>query len=371
MAGYEGYTEEQLKAAARRAVADGNTDSANRLIAAARAAASVSAAVPQERGLGAALFDNIVGSDDGVTSYGEALGTWLNRAGESMTLGTVGDEASAAVSSALTGRSYDDELARFRQNEENMSGAGRLSADLFGAIAPAMTGVGLIRAAPTVGRAMARGVGLGAGAGATQGFMEGEGGLQNRAGSGIVGSLIGGTIGGALPGVGAAGGQIYRAAQGAARNSRVGRQVGEALNVQPATGRVLGRVIGEEDPTAMRAAINQAGPSGMLADASPGAGGSLDAAMRSPTPGAAVARGRVDARAEASSLNVLDALDGGRQGPQIPPIANQRARAAAARPTINPLYERAYNTPINYATPEGQAVESIISRAPVDRKSVV
>ncbi|URC15522.1 hypothetical protein DB2_20 [Octadecabacter Antarctic DB virus 2] len=40
MAGYEGYTEEQLKAAARRAVADGNTDSANRLIAAARAAAS-------------------------------------------------------------------------------------------------------------------------------------------------------------------------------------------------------------------------------------------------------------------------------------------------------------------------------------------
>jgi len=49
MAGYEGYTEEQLKAAARRAVADGNTDSANRLIAAARAAASVSAAVPQEQ----------------------------------------------------------------------------------------------------------------------------------------------------------------------------------------------------------------------------------------------------------------------------------------------------------------------------------
>ena len=329
------------------------------------------ALAPQERGFGAALRDNIIGVDDGVTSPGEALGTWLNRAGESMTLGTVGDEASAAVNAPIrrafgdAGATYESELERFRQNEKNMSGAGRLSADLFGAVAPAMAGVGVVSAAPTLGRGMARGLGLGAGAGATQGFMEGEGGLPNRAGSGVVGGLIGGTIGGALPAVGAAGGQIYRSAQGAARNSRVGRQVGEALNVTPQTGRVLGRVIGEEDPTAMRAALNRAGPSGMLADASPGAGGSLDAAMRSPTPGAALARGRIDARAEASSAGVLDALNGGRFGPQIPPIANQRARAAGARPTINPLYERAYNTEINYSTPEGRVVEGIIKRAPV------
>jgi hypothetical protein len=328
-------------------------------------------AAPQERGFGAALRDNIIGVDDGVTSPGEALGTWLNRAGESMTLGAVGDEVSAAVNAPIqralgnADATYESELARFRQNEENMSGAGQLSADLFGAIAPAALGVGVVSAAPTLGRGMARGLGLGAGAGATQGFMEGEGGMRNRVNSGVVGGLLGGTIGGALPAVGAAGGQIYRSAQGAARNSRVGRQVGEALNVAPQTGRVLGRVIGEEDPTAMRAALNRAGPSGMLADASPGAGGSLDAAMRSPTPGAALARGRVDARAEASSAGVLDALNGGRMGPQIPPLANQAARAAGARPTINPLYERAYNTPINYATPEGQAVEGIISRAPI------
>jgi hypothetical protein len=328
-------------------------------------------AAPQERGFGAALRDNIIGVDDGVTSPGEALGTWLNRAGESMTLGTVGDEASAAVNAPIrralgdAGATYESELERFRQNEENMSGAGRLSADLFGAIAPAALGVGVVSAAPTLGRAMARGAGLGAGAGATQGFMEGQDGLGNRVKSSVAGGLLGGAIGGVLPAVGAAGGQIYRSAQGAARNSRVGRQVGEALNVAPQTGRVLGRVIGEEDPTAMRAALNRAGPSGMLADASPGAGGSLDAAMRSPTPGAALARGRVDARAEASSAGVLDALNGGRFGPQIPPIANQRARAAGARPTINPLYERAYNTQINYSTPEGQVVEGIIKRAPV------
>jgi|TARA_R110000787_G_scaffold42047_1_gene103381 hypothetical protein len=326
---------------------------------------------PPKRSFGAALKDNFVGVDDGVTSYGESLGTFLNRAGESMTLGVVGDEASAAVGAPIkramgnADATYESELARYRQNEKNMSGAGRLSADLFGALAPAALGVGLISSAPTVGRAMARGAGLGAGAGAVQGFAEGEGGLQNRADAGFVGGLIGGTLGGAIPGVGAAGGQIYRSAQGAARNSKVGRQVGEALGVAPETGRVLGRVIGEQDPATMRSALNRAGPSGMLADASPGAEGSLDAAMRSPTPGAALARGRVDARAQASSEGVLNALDGGRFGPQIPPVANQAARSASARPTINPLYERAYNTPINYATPEGQAVESIIRRAPI------
>lgn len=43
-----------------------------------------------ERGFGAAIYDNIVGNpDDGVTSYGESLGTWLNRAGESAFLGIV------------------------------------------------------------------------------------------------------------------------------------------------------------------------------------------------------------------------------------------------------------------------------------------
>jgi hypothetical protein len=314
--------------------------------------------------LGAALFDNIIGSDDGVQSYGEDFGTWLNRAGESMTLGTVGDEASAAVTSALTGRAYGDELERFRQNEENMSGAARLSADLFGAIAPAALGVGAIRAAPTLARGVMRGMGLGAGAGATQGFMEGEGGFQNRAASGGIGGLFGGLLGGAIPGVAAGVGQVYRAGQGAARNSRVGNQIGAALNVTPETGRVLGRVIGEEDPTAMRAALDQAGPSAMLADVSPGAGGSLDAAMRSPTPGAALARGRVDARAEATTAGVLDALDGGRMGPSIPPLANQSARAASARPIINPLYQKAYDTRINYDTPEGRAVEDILTRAP-------
>jgi hypothetical protein len=335
-------------------------------------AATEQPAAPQpERGFSAMLRDNIIGVDDGVTSPGEALSTWLNRAGESMTLGAVGDEANAAFNAPIrrafgdADATYENQLARFRQNEQEMSTAGRLSADLFGAIAPAAAGVGVISAAPTLGRAIVRGIGLGAGAGATQGFMEGEGGLSNRAQSSAVGGAIGGLLGGIIPGVGAAGGQIYRSGQGALRNSRVGRQVGDAMGVAPETGRVLGRVIGEDDPTAMRAALNRAGPSGMLADASPGAGGSLDAAMRSPTPGAALARGRVDARAETSAFGVLDALNGGRMGPQIPPLANQAARAAGARPIINPLYERAYNTPINYASPEGQAVESIIRRAPI------
>ena len=56
-----------------------------------------------KRGIGAALYDNLIGSDDGVNSVGEKIGTLLGMGGESMTLGLVGDEASAAASGMLPG----------------------------------------------------------------------------------------------------------------------------------------------------------------------------------------------------------------------------------------------------------------------------
>ena len=54
-------------------------------------------ATDTDRGVMATIKDNVIGVDDGVQSYGESLGTWLNRAGDTATLGVVGDEASAAV----------------------------------------------------------------------------------------------------------------------------------------------------------------------------------------------------------------------------------------------------------------------------------
>jgi hypothetical protein len=158
----------------------------------------------QPRGVGQMLYDNVVGdTNDGVTSAGESLGTWLGRAGETMTFGLLGDEANAAAYSALPGRSYGGELERMRENEAGMSTAGKVSADLTGAILPAALGLGAVSGATSLLGAIGRGLTFGAGAGGTQGFMEGEGDASNRAVSGVVGAMLGGAIGGAVPAVGA------------------------------------------------------------------------------------------------------------------------------------------------------------------------
>lgn len=162
-----------------------------------------SAAKPA-RGIGQRLYDNIIGDpNDGVQSTGEQLGTWLNRAGESMTLGVVGDEASAAAYSALPGRTYEGERDRFRQNEADMSTVGRLTADLTGALVPGVGAAGLIGQAASVPGRIATGAAAGAGMGAIQGFAEGEGGLDSRIESGRNNALLGGAVGAAIPAVGA------------------------------------------------------------------------------------------------------------------------------------------------------------------------
>jgi hypothetical protein len=173
------------------------------------------AAGQPERGFGAMLYDNIIGNpDDGVNSPGERLGTWLNRAGESMTLGTVGDEAAAGVTGMLPGRDYESELERYRANEEGMSGLGRLSADLTGGVTSALgtmliPGAGpALATAGTSGRGaglmatLGRGIGTGAAMGGTYGFMEGEGGFDERRQEGQQGAAIGGALGGATAGLG-------------------------------------------------------------------------------------------------------------------------------------------------------------------------
>lgn len=209
-------TYEELIAAARKQDAAGNTADAKRLAQMALRMKEQPAPAP-ERGILDVVYDNIVGNpNDGVTSYGESLGTWLNRGGESMTAGLVGDEASALATGMLPGRTYEDELARYRANEQDLGLAGQLSADIAGGVVGALAAGGsnlLPQASSMLGR-MGYGLGAGAAMGATQGFMEGEGGLSDRLGGAAQGGLIGGAMGGAAPAVIAGG----RALAGTARD---------------------------------------------------------------------------------------------------------------------------------------------------------
>ncbi|WP_068305919.1 hypothetical protein [Pararhodobacter sp. CCB-MM2] len=310
---------------------------------------------PQERGFGQMIYDNLVGDpNDGVQSYGESLGTWINRAGESATLGLAGDEASAAMYSTLRGTDYDAELQRLRQNEENMSGLGRLSADLVGAAVPALLGVGAVgTAARGLGGRFAAGLGFGAASGAGYGFMEGEGGFGDRAQSAALGGALGGVIGGAAPVAAEAGRSLWRMGSNAIRARGIGRDVAAQLGVTPETARVVTALIGSDDPAAMRAALSRAGPDAMLADASPQLSGALDYTLQTPVPGVQAARDRISTRAGAAYDDLVDALRGGRQGPQQSPASlmdSIRTGSAGARRTA---YDAAYSIPIDYSSEAG------------------
>lgn len=311
------------------------------------------------------LKGNIVGTpDDNITNAGEAIGSWLNRAGESMTLGVVGDEASALATGMLPGRTYESELDRYRQNEEDLGTWGRLSADVAGGILPALTGIGAIGSASTLPGRVAVGAGLGAGAGLTQGFMEGEGGFGNRAVSGGLGGAFGGILGGALPIAAELGRSVVSGAKNAWRNRQIGQTVGDALGVSPETGKVAAALLGPEDQAAMAEALRRAGPDAMLADASGSALGALDTVLQSPVPGVTAARDRIASRAVAAGEGLTDALRGGQQGPFLGPIAREQAVDAAGKAVINPAYRKAYSVPIDYSSPQGMAIEELIARVP-------
>ena len=327
----------------------------------------MSQAPAPDRSMKDALYDNLIGDpNDGVQSYGESLGTWLNRGGETMTMGIVGDEASAAATGMLPGRTYESELARYRGNEENMSGLGQFSADLTGSIVPAFLGVGLASGAGSLAGAVGRGAAVGGGMGAVQGFAEGEGGLGNRMLGSAVGGGIGGLLGGAIPLAGAGIQRAWRAGSDAMRGGRVGSQIGAELGISPNAGRVIGDMLTPDDPAAMRAALDLAGPNAMLADASTTATGMLDATMRSPTPGARLAGERVTARAGQAGQDIVDALNGGTPIRSMDPQANIDAIRQGSAPARKMAYDAAYGNEIDWRSPAGEQLRGLIESTPDD-----
>lgn len=327
---------------------------------------------PQDRGFWHTIGDNVIGFDDGVQSYGEDLGTWISRAGETMTMGLLGDEGSAAAYApakrglAAVGlggdpnATYAGELARFRQNEANMSGMGKLSADISGAVIPALLGVGAVGQAATWGGRALTGAGLGAGAGFTQGFMEGEDTFSDRMGSGALGGVLGGVLGGAMPIAAEAGRSGVRALSNAMRNRNIGQGVGGKLGVRPETARVLTELVGGDDQAAMAEALRRAGPDAMLADASPAMGGVLDATMRSPVPGARAAQERVSGRAGAAYDSVMEAISPA-QGPKQSVRGAMEAIRTGTKATRKAAYDAAYSRPIDYSQGPGAALLDDIS----------
>ena len=197
--------------------------------------------VDQPHGMWQTLKDNLLGDNDpNSQNFGEKVGSALNKAGEAMTFGLVGDEAGAAADAALGVGSYDDRLKHYRQQEkvlERDNPKTALGAELGGAVLGAMAPGGAIG---TLGRGagllprIAASSAAGAGMGGTYGFMEGEGGFDNRWKDAKTGAEIGGAIGVAAPlaGVGIQKLANGRAARRAISDAVRGAPTSDALRAQ-------------------------------------------------------------------------------------------------------------------------------------------
>lgn len=131
---------------------------------------------------------------DRQNAFQQQIPAALNKAGESLTMGLVGDEAAAAFDSVIGRGSYEERLQFYRDQEAQLdkdNPALATAAALGGALlgpGKLARGINSVRGAATVA----------AGSSAVEGFMEGEGGAANRgieaATSAGVGFLTGGLV---------------------------------------------------------------------------------------------------------------------------------------------------------------------------------
>lgn len=164
------------------------------------------------QGIAAGAREFFLGDDDPNTqNLGERIGTMLNTGGEALTFGLLGDEANAAIESAIPGVSYEDRRDHYRQQEEVLERDNpglALSSELGGAALGALLPLGAAARAPTLLGRVGRGAATGGAMSGTYGFMEGEG-LDDRLNDAQNFGALGMAVGGAVP---VAGGGIQRAA---------------------------------------------------------------------------------------------------------------------------------------------------------------
>lgn len=213
-------TYEELMAKARDLAAQGRKDEAKRV---AEIAVKMRGK-PRKEGN---WFQRNILPDDDPTSMnaGEKAAAFLNKAGESMTFGLIGDEADAAVASLLPGVNYEDRLADNRQREElfkQESPGLALTAEIGGAMAAPLGALGAVgKGAGMLKRAGASGLATGAMSGA-YGFAEGEGGLRSRLDDAKSDAGFGAAVGAAIP---VAGSGVQKVADALTRNRGIKRAI--------------------------------------------------------------------------------------------------------------------------------------------------
>lgn len=242
-------TYEQYMIAARNADAQGDEDAARRLVQLA-----IQAKGGESKSIGRTVWENIVGDDDPTTmNLGEKAAALLNKGGESLTLGLVGDEAAAKADSLIGRGDYDERLEAYRKQQrdiEEQAPVASLVADIAPALIPgAGIAKGALSAATMAGKAVRAGVAGGA-ASAAYGFAEGEGGAGNRLRNAGASALVGTPLSAASPVAGGAVKKVLesRAARKAGKSVVRNTPTAEALKDQAADLYSRGRQLSSKAP---------------------------------------------------------------------------------------------------------------------------
>lgn len=299
-----------------------------------------------------------------VQQYGKGGSAAMGAA--DMTSFGFGDEAAAGLGTLIDklpggkGAGYDQNLAEIRGNQDQAqrdNPKSYLGGQIAGGVAQGLVaGPAVMANAPTVaGRAL--------GGAITGGLMGGAYGagsgtdLESRATEALKSGGIGAAVGGAFPVLAKGISSGYSAIADALAN----RSAAKAGGMSPEAARMLQATLdadGTLGPTG-QANMAAAGRDAMLADAGPNAKAILDTAIQRGGPGGTAAREAIANRTSSSADAISQALDthlGAPQGIDAAQTAIRQGTASAR----GAAYDKAYNSAIDYAAPEGRAIEDMV-----------
>lgn len=284
------------------------------------------------------------------------------------------DEAAAGLAALRaqlpggSGQSYSEILPKVRQ-QQGIDVAEHPYANVAGnvvGVVPSVMALGPLAAegiatpitqAGSTGARVLGGAATGGGTSALYGFGSGEGGFTNRAeNAGLQGS-IGAVIGGAIPLVAQGASSAYRGVRDWMARNAAAREAG----ANPQAVQRIQEILAADQSLGPRGAANmaRAGDEAMLADAGPNAQQALDAAVQFGGRGTTGTRQVIEERANRAAQQLQGALDTHLGAPE----GVQTIRAGikeAAQPALNDVYPRAYAQPIDYASQQGQKLESLV-----------
>lgn len=220
------------------------------------------------------------------------------------------------------------------------------------------------RMLPNVLRAAGTGGLLGATEGAVYGAGQGEGAgrVESATTGGLIGGLLGGTLGGAAPLIAAGAENVI----GRFRRSDVAK-IATDLGISREAATVIKNTFDQGgDIAAARAALQRAGKEGMLADAGYAAQALLDASAATGGRAGQIAREAVEGRMTRTGEALDTTLDTVLGPAPLGPKTAVAEIAAKSEPARALAYGKAYQTPIDYASPQGMKIEEVLARVSPD-----